>query len=358
MRIHRFLAGSFILGGLLFAAPTPAIALPVVPCNATALVNAITAANTAGGGALDLSPTCTYTLTAPNNGQNGLPIITTPIRINGNGSTITRSSVTDFRFFAVVGGGDLALKLLTLSNGRAGNGGALSVSNGGSLTLDSSTVTGNTATAVGGGAILDFGTVAINNSTLSNNTGAQGGALNIQPTATATFKGGTVRGNRSLTTIVSPAGAGIVNFGSLTLSDTRLTGNDAIGNNAQGGALVNSGGTVVITGGVANENVADGADAHGGAISNIGGGSLDVSKYLVTNNTATGTNSRGGGISNMAGTTKLTASQVWGNKALGTGANGGGIFSNAGTFTLGPSTNIYSNLPNNCGSPSTVTGCS
>ncbi len=60
----------------------------------------------------------------------------------------------------------------------------------------------------------------------------------------------------------------------------------------------------------------------------------------------------------MAGTTKLTASQVWGNKALGTGANGGGIFSNAGTFTLGPSTNIYSNLPNNCGSPSTVTGCS
>ncbi len=273
MRIHRFLAGSFILGGLLFAAPTPAIALPVVPCNATALVNAITAANTAGGGALDLSPTCTYTLTAPNNGQNGLPIITTPIRINGNGSTITRSSVTDFRFFAVVGGGDLALKLLTLSNGRAGNGGALSVSNGGSLTLDSSTVTGNTATAVGGGAILNFGTVAINNSTLSNNTGAQGGALNIQPTATATFKGGTVRGNRSLTTIVSPAGAGIVNVsGSLTLSDTRLTGNDAIGNNAQGGALVNSGGTVVITGGVANENVADGADAHGGAISNIGEG--------------------------------------------------------------------------------------
>jgi hypothetical protein len=88
-----------------------------VPCSAPALVSAVAATNTAGGGTLNLSPGCTYTLTAPAAFETGLPVITAPIRINGNSATITRSPATDFRFFRVAGQGNLTLDTLTLRNG-------------------------------------------------------------------------------------------------------------------------------------------------------------------------------------------------------------------------------------------------
>ncbi|MEU6221968.1 hypothetical protein ABZ845_31395 [Streptomyces sp. NPDC047022] len=72
----------------------------------------------------------------------------------------------------------------------------------------------------------------------------------------------------------------------------------------------------------------------------------------------TGANSRSGGIVNTAfGTTTLTRSRVTHNQALGTGANGDGIFNASGTVTLVASL-VADNQPSNCGSPSTVPGCS
>ena len=64
-----------------------------VPCTQAALVAAINAANAAGGGIINLTPGCHYSLTSsPDNGENGLPVVTTRIGVNGNGATIDGTS--------------------------------------------------------------------------------------------------------------------------------------------------------------------------------------------------------------------------------------------------------------------------
>src|ERR1700754_3481612 len=103
MRVRRLMASAstVVCGGVLACVPVAAYAKAPVPCNSAALQAAVVAANNGGGGTLDLSAGCTYTLTAPASGTNGLAVITTPIRVNGNRATITRSSATDFRFFEI-----------------------------------------------------------------------------------------------------------------------------------------------------------------------------------------------------------------------------------------------------------------
>jgi hypothetical protein len=66
----------------------------------------------------------------------------------------------------------------------------------------------------------------------------------------------------------------------------------------------------------------------------------------------------GGGIYNdIGGTTTLQGVSVVINRAVGSGADGGGIFRADGTVTLS-ATSVAGNQPNNCGSSSTVAGCS
>jgi hypothetical protein len=58
------------------------------------LVDAINAANLAGGGTLNLAHRCDYQLTtSPDDSENGLPPITTPITINGSQATIERDKL-------------------------------------------------------------------------------------------------------------------------------------------------------------------------------------------------------------------------------------------------------------------------
>src|SRR5689334_4638983 len=61
-----------------------------VPCGGqAALVAAFNAANSAGGGTINLARRCVYHLTSvDNSGENGLPVVTTPIRVNGRDATI------------------------------------------------------------------------------------------------------------------------------------------------------------------------------------------------------------------------------------------------------------------------------
>ena len=51
---------AILFAGLLAAAPAQASTGGSVPCNSAALIAAITAANTAGGGAINLAPRCHY----------------------------------------------------------------------------------------------------------------------------------------------------------------------------------------------------------------------------------------------------------------------------------------------------------
>ena len=111
------------LVGLMVAAPAVSSATPAsmsVPCTGqAALVAAINAANGAGGGTINLAPGCHYALTSsPDNSENGLPVVTTQIGVNGNGATI--DGTNSFRVLEVDGpGGNLTLNNVTVTGGSS-----------------------------------------------------------------------------------------------------------------------------------------------------------------------------------------------------------------------------------------------
>ena len=94
------------------------------PCSGggAALVAAIASVNASGGGSVNLDSGCTYSLTVANNpvsGGNGLPVITSPLTVNGKGATIAGNS-SNFRIFMVDGnsGGALTLNGVTITGGK------------------------------------------------------------------------------------------------------------------------------------------------------------------------------------------------------------------------------------------------
>src|SRR5581483_7839023 len=104
---------------------------------------------------------CTYSLTSANNttaGANGLPVISSPLTIIGNGATIAGNN-SNFRIIMISGatGGTLTLIGTTITGGNASGaeppaslgGGILNL--GGTLTLINSVVTHNAASGAGGG---------------------------------------------------------------------------------------------------------------------------------------------------------------------------------------------------------------
>ncbi len=103
-----------------------AITVPAGDVNG--LIAAINAANAAPDPDIINLSDGAYTLTAVHNatdGPNGLPVITSPITINGGagGATITReASAPEFRLFRVATGGNLTLSDVTLTNGNSGEG--------------------------------------------------------------------------------------------------------------------------------------------------------------------------------------------------------------------------------------------
>lgn len=216
------LAGATILatGTAILVPATAQARIASVPCDETALVTAVTAANAAGGGTVTLTPGCTYTLTASHgndgvNGPAGLPIITTPITLEGNANTIVRvSTAPAFRIAQVGSTGGITLKAVTFSGGHAAS----------------------TGTDDGGGGILNFGAVTLTGSELSGNTAnGLGGALHSTGTpAAATFTSSTVKNN------TANQGAGIANVnGTLTITSSVVTTN---------AATVNPGGIYYVAG--------------------------------------------------------------------------------------------------------------
>ena len=183
---------------LLLALPSGAATFNIPDGDVAGLIAAINTANTnPDADTISLAPNGTYTLTAVNwtyyyTGPSGLPAISSPMTINGNGATIQRSSAAgtpDFRIL-YVGAGDLTLNEVTIRGGRSasgasgypGGGGGIRIDNG-NLLLVKSTVTDNWGNE--GGGIFNFvgGTLTVINSTVSHNTGyggrTGGGILNF-----------------------------------------------------------------------------------------------------------------------------------------------------------------------------------
>ncbi len=240
-RWRRSLAGFALLYALGHAPAAPAARIDVGVGGCT-LVDAITAANTDGmaGGCtagngpdtISLPAGSTQRLASVNNasyGDNGLPLVTSTIVIDGNGSTIERplDASAEFRIVAIGSTGDLSLKESTITGGStAGDGGA--IHNTGTLTLTNSTVLSNSAAGDGGG-LFNRGMAALVNSTVAGNLAASGGATsNI---GTLTLTNSTVSGNAA-----AVSGGGLRNAGNLSMTSSTVYFNQG---GSYGGGIFN-----------------------------------------------------------------------------------------------------------------------
>ena len=144
----------------------------------------INAANVSPGPhSLVLARKCTYTLQAPDNPGNGLPVIVGDLKIHGNGATITRAtSAPAFRILAVGPTGALILNDVTVSRG---------------LAIDCPPAPGTEV--ICGGGILSNGRLTVNHSRVIDNT-ASGAPIFF-------VEGGGVEGNGPATTGASLAAA-------------------------------------------------------------------------------------------------------------------------------------------------------
>lgn len=228
-------------------------------------------------------------------------------------------------------GANVGLSDLSLTGGRAGEGGA--ILNYEALGLTRVGVSGNTAFSKGGG-ISSYGGLALTNSGVSDNTtGGDGGGI-----YNSAFLGqGVVSLNQSgvfgNSAGGSADGGGIYNLGRTVLFDSDVSLNSA----GRGGGIYNgSGGTVsVVNFSTIGHNSAYGNFPGGGGIYNLG--TVGVNNSFVLGNSA----GYGGGVYNgNSGTAFLSGAAVFGNTANGSfeGAGAGGGIYNSGTATVTNST--------------------
>jgi hypothetical protein len=296
VRRPGIMAGVVLAGAALTAAAPAAAAQAMtatpgiinVPCTTSALVTAINAANSSGPGTLLLAANCTYGITVPATASDGLPLITGHVSLVGGQNTVIRRSpaaLTSFRVLDVAAGGSLRVSNLSIRNGK---------------------------TAGAGGGIQNAGTLWISKVTFSGNSASNGGALSNAAGATAILYDATIAEN----TTTGVGGGGIINFGTLTLNESSLSGNHA--------------------------------PINGGGLNTQPAGISHISQSQFVNNVSGGL---GGGISNL-GTTTLTGTSVRFNK----GSGGGGIATGNAHVTVANST-ITDNTPDNCNPANTIQGC-
>jgi hypothetical protein len=280
-----------LAGAAVVAAPAAAQARSAatvqIPCRTSALVSAINNANGSSGTIIVLPGNCNYDITTAATATDGLPVITGNVTLAGGHNTvIRRRTATTFRIFEVASGGTLGLSSVSVEDGR---------------------------TSGLGGAILNAGTVVLNHASLSDNTAANGGGIANNAGATARVSNSDIVEN----TTTSVGGGAIINFASLTVNGSILSGNTA--------------------------------PINGGGINTQPGGTTRLNETTVSHNTS---GSLGGGLSNL-GTTSLDGSTVTQNK----GSSGGGIATGNTNVTLRGGTVVRNNTPDNCSPINTIPGC-
>ncbi|MDZ4763381.1 MAG: choice-of-anchor Q domain-containing protein, partial [Chloroflexota bacterium] len=308
---------------------TPGCIIPNPVTNVTQLIAAIDDANNEGvcpgTDTINLLPDTTFTLTTVNNtgeNNNGLPVITSEIIINGADSTIERSGAApEFRLFYVETTGTLTLNNLTLqggllTSGIVTSGGALY--NRGIVTLNSVVVQNNAVVNVGGGIYNPLGTLTINLSAFINNSAGEGGGIKNGASGTVTIDRSSLIGNTS-----SGFGAAIDSQGgSLTITNSTLNGNLAPSNSYGGFRAESTSMTLVNT-----------------TISGNSGGGIWLTTISPANiSFTTIANNTGGAALSVTGSTVTTKNSIVSGTCSGTLTNAGGTYTDdpaCSTLTLG-----------------------
>jgi hypothetical protein len=194
------------------------------------------------------------------------------------------------------------------------------------LTISNGSAPGN----VGGGGILNNGTLTLSNSTLSGNATANGDGGGIQNDGTLTIS------NSILSANTAGYGGALFNYhGLMTVNGCTLTGNSA----SDGGGIWNDA-TLSVSGSALSNNS---AFAGGGIYTGVSSfnGTTTITGSTLSGNSASGV---GGGIYNYYGALVISGDTLSSNVAALQG--GGGIYSTGGTLTVSGST-FNLNSPDN-----------
>ncbi len=218
---------------------------------------------------------------------------------------------------------------VTISGGNAVR--VLIVNTGVSLTLNNLAIAnGKSPSGSSGGGIVNLGTLTITNSTFSGSNTINGYGGGISNNGTLTVTNSTFSGNSA----PLAGGGGIMNSGTLTVTNSIFSGNSAP-SSGNGGGIYNNSGTATITNSTFSSNS---TTSNGGGIY-INAGAVTLTKSTFSGNSAY----EGGGIYIYTGAMTLTNSTFSGNNSspnggpVGTGPGGGGIY-NLGTLNITNST--------------------
>ena len=286
------------------------------------------------------------------NGNNRITIgKNMTIKGQSKDGTIINGSNSD-KIFTISNGFDVKLLNLTITNGRANDGGA--ITNNGKLTINNSVIKNSRSTGTGtnyGGAIYstNTGTLTIINSTFSSNLAdTNGGAIYADGNVTiigstfssntATQDGGAIYTNSNLyitnssftsnTANMANTGAG----GAICQGDSSTLGLDLIISNSiftsnrgqHGGALWTIAGKSTKPANIINTTFTSNEGTYGGAIRNWG--YLNVDKSSFVSNSAT----EGSAINNYRNILTVTESNFINNAAT----TGGALYNAGGTSEI------------------------
>jgi hypothetical protein len=271
-------------------------------------------------------------LTVPGHNASGGGIYSTGGALSMAGDTLANNQASGGR------GGDSAYNYYRAGYGGGAFGAGLYAS-GGSLDIAGSRIVNNQATGGQGGDGGNYTTPGSLTTPLGGNGGsAQGSGLYVAG-GSLTVESSTIGSNRgtggspgSNGRIGSGQGAGLWNYGTLTVSNSTLSGNSAPGTYGNGGGIVNVG-TLTVSNSTLSGNSAGGGD--GGGIANEG--TLTVSNSTLSGNSVYGNYPYlyGGGIS-TSGTRPVTLTNVTltanrGNTSGGSSFRGGGLAVGSGS---------------------------
>jgi hypothetical protein len=266
--------------------------------------------------------------------SSGELVIDKSITITGPGSDQLAVGVQNFqytfRIFHVMASPTVTIEGLTIGPSLYFYGCGIQ-NDQASLTINNCAVTGNNALTSGAG-ISNGGTLTINNSRISGN------ALQYQGTGAGILSSGTLIINNSIihdnfSEKGQTDGGGIYSSGTLEITNSTIDGNSVGG---PGGGIFNVG-AAIITSSTISGNFSGGGSpgpqtgpGFGGGISN--GGTLTISNSTISGNSALTINQApgcGGGIGN-SGSLHIANSTISGNSAI----NGGAICNNAAPLEI------------------------
>ena len=292
---------------------------------------------------------------------NGTMVVSNNISIKGNGTAnVIINANQASRFFDIVGGTNVWISDLTLTNGSAGDGLVYGDPFGSSTFIS----------AKPGGAIYNSASLTVSNcvfvncrsgnaatSFLIGTAGAEGGGA-VFNSGAATFINCTFRGNHAgdgttdfFTGTPGASGGAIFNNGSLTLTGCTFSGNRA-GNGGSGGGTggsggaINNGGTLAATQCTISGNSSGlaGAPVFGplgvdgeGSVANGTGNTMVLQACTIVSNSV-----RGGVYGSFNGTSSIRSSIIAGNG----GYDVFGLFTSLGRNVIGTAnTAIGFNVP-------------